>query len=147
MADKRGKLKIGSDNFYPAPFFPIGSVYISVVNTNPSTWFGGTWDQFGQGRTLVGVNTSDTDFNAVEKIGGEKAHKLTVEELPDHHHDEYATANPNTGGPGVRGTFNGIEDHGQTAYKTGAPTGGCGNDKAHNNLQPYITVYFWKRTA
>lgn len=53
--------------------YPVGAVYISVNNTNPSTLFGGTWVLFGQGQTLVGQNTSDADFNALLKTGGHKS--------------------------------------------------------------------------
>lgn len=52
--------------------WPVGSIYISVNNTNPSTYFGGTWEAFGTGRCLVGVDTSQSEFNTVMKTGGEK---------------------------------------------------------------------------
>lgn len=144
MADKRGKLKIGSDNFYPAPFFPIGSVYISVVNTNPSTWFGGTWVQFGQGKTLVGVNTSDTDFKTVKKTGGSKS-------LQKHNH----SLKGNSSFPMVTSSYSGVQGwnicsdtaagcNGGMLIDTTVSDAGTGNS---GNLQPYITVYFWERTA
>lgn len=52
--------------------YPIGSIYLSVKNTNPSKWFGGTWVSWGTGRVPVGVDTTQTEFNAVEKTGGSK---------------------------------------------------------------------------
>lgn len=52
--------------------YPVGSIYISTSSTNPSTYFGGTWQAFGKGRTLVGVDTNDTDFNYAEKTAGSK---------------------------------------------------------------------------
>lgn len=53
--------------------YPIGSVYISTVSTNPATLFGvGTWAAFGAGRVLVGLNSGDTDFDAAEETGGAK---------------------------------------------------------------------------
>lgn len=121
--------------------FPVGAVYISVTPTNPSTYFGGTWVQFGQGKTLVGVNTSDEDFNTVEKTGGEKTHKLTINEMPSHSHAyklAYGSNDPSKGfnyGNTLAGVFN--SDFCQSA----------GGSQAHNNVQPYVTVYFWKRTA
>lgn len=54
--------------------YPIGSIYMSVVNTNPSEYFGGTWVAWGSGRVPVGVDASDTDFNAVEKSAGYKTY-------------------------------------------------------------------------
>ena len=66
--------------------YPVGSIYISVKSTNPSSFFGGTWVAFGTGRTLVGINTSDTNFDTVEKIGGAATHTLQVTEMPSHTH-------------------------------------------------------------
>ena len=136
--------------------FPIGSVFITTTNTNPSTYLGGTWQQFGAGRTLVGVDTSDTDFDASGKTGGEKSHTLTTDEMPKHAHD---IVYGNNNGNGVTISYsgsgksvlnveswawrnNGAGGHGNNIY--GALTGG---DGSHNNLQPYITVDFWHRTA
>lgn len=93
--------------------YPIGSIYMSVNNTNPSDLFGGTWAAWGAGRVPIGVNASDSDFNAVEKTGGSKtanishthtiashnhggntgSHVLTVNEIPAHNHDwKYASS-------------------------------------------------------
>ena len=66
--------------------YPVGSIYISVKSTNPSSFFGGTWTAFGTGRTLVGINTSDTNFDTVEKTGGAATHTLQVTEMPSHTH-------------------------------------------------------------
>lgn len=55
--------------------WPVGSVFLSVVSTNPATLLGfGTWAALGAGRVLVGVDTGDTDFDAAEKTGGSKTH-------------------------------------------------------------------------
>ena len=64
-------------NNFGKEMYPVGSIYISVTNTNPGTIFGGPWVAFGTGRTLVGIDTSQTEFNTVEKTGGEKTHTLT----------------------------------------------------------------------
>ena len=50
--------------------YPVGSIYMSTKSTNPSTYFGGTWVAWGSGRVPVGINTSDSNFNTVEKTGG-----------------------------------------------------------------------------
>ena len=54
--------------------YPVGSIYMSVVNTNPSEYFGGTWVAWGSGRVPVGVDASDTDFNTAEKSAGYKTY-------------------------------------------------------------------------
>lgn len=122
---------------------PVGYIYLSVNPTNPGTLYGGTWVAWGSGRVPVGVNTSDTDFKTVEKTGGAKTHTLTVQEIPNHAHDLNAVNegvdNPN-GGYHPGWTFN----KQYTAQVMSASTGG---GQAHNNLQPYITCYMWKRTA
>ena len=58
--------------------YPVGSIYMSVSSTNPGTTFGvGTWEAWGSGKVPVGVNTSDTSFNTVEKTGGHKSNSYT----------------------------------------------------------------------
>lgn len=89
---------------------PIGSIEINISGANPSTYLGGTWIAWGTGKVPVGINTSDTDFNTVEKTGGAKNHThtyththgvpgvahthttgnhtLTVAEIPSHTHSQ-----------------------------------------------------------
>lgn len=68
--------------------YPVGSIYISVNDSfNPNNVFPGTWVSFGKGRTLVGVDRSDLEFQSSEETGGEKTHTLTVDELPEHNHN------------------------------------------------------------
>lgn len=117
--------------------YPVGSVYTSVVDTNPNTLFGfGTWSAFGSGRCLVGVDTGQTEFDTVEETGGAKTHTLSIAEMPAHTHTI----------PFIAG--NGANFAGGNVVDTaGGTTGSTGGGGSHNNLQPYITVYFWKRTA
>ena len=75
--------------------YPVGSIKMTVTNTNPSTYLGGTWSLWGAGRVPVGIDTSQTEFASVEKTGGEKTHKLKVSEMPSH---EHGLVNANTGG-------------------------------------------------
>ena len=58
--------------------YPVGSIYFSVKNENPSSKFGGTWVSWGAGKFIVGVNGSDSSFNSVEKTGGSKTHNHTI---------------------------------------------------------------------
>ena len=118
--------------------YPVGSIYMSVNNVNPGTLFGGTWAAWGTGRTPVGVDTSQTEFNTVEKTGGEKTHTLTVNEMPAHNHGVGLQVNTAAGNQRW-----GLSDN----LSTTTPTANKGGGGAHNNLQPYITCYMWKRTA
>ena len=123
--------------------YPIGSVYISLTETNPGTYLKGTWEQFGQGRTLIGVGTGNDGTNmqefALNDTGGEYKHKLVIDEIPSHDHEYYSpivqevAPSSNTS---VYGNYN-------KDYKI--LSGSVGGDGYHNNIQPYITVYFWKR--
>ena len=131
--------------------FPIGAVYTSVTSTNPSVYFGGTWVQFGQGRTLVGVNASDTDFDTVEKTGGTKRRPLAARiGAFDSNIGKIgyaAMANPSNGGftYGIQGTsFKDISSS-RVNHNTIVVDNVDGKDPSI--VQPYITVYFWKRTA
>ena len=114
--------------------YPIGSIYMSVNNTNPSTLFGGTWVQL-QNRFLLGAGSSYTAGDT----GGSATHKLTIDEMPSHSH---GLKNDKTGGSGsAKWVINSSASSG-----TGVITNTGGN-QAHNNMPPYLVVYMWKRTA
>lgn len=73
--------------------YPVGAVYFSVIDKNPGILFGGTWERFAKGQTIIGVNESDNDFGSVKKTGGNKTHvhstnehTLTTDEIPAHSH-------------------------------------------------------------
>ena len=140
--------------------YPVGSIYMSVKSTSPATLFGGTWVRWGSGRVPVGVNTTQTEFNSVEKIGGEKTHRLTEDEMPAHQHfaDNNDGEEKLTGSIGNMGFSAGSDDGAGNCYglnwayrssrtDTGIKTAAAGGGDPHNNLQPYITCYMWKRTA
>lgn len=118
----------------------VGDIIFSTSDENPSTIYGGTWVAWGKGQVPVGVDTSDSDFNTVEKTGGEKEHTLTVDEMPSHKHDfgqQFATTSNLSGSYGyymIAGTQTDVIKN-------------TGGNQPHNNLQPYITCYMWKRIA
>lgn len=118
----------------------VGDIIFSTSDENPSTIYGGTWVAWGKGQVPVGVDTSDSDFNTVEKTGGEKEHTLTVDEMPRHNH---TIANRLSGSQNLSGDYGAYLLEG-TDNSWVKDTGG---DQPHNNLQPYITCYMWKRTA
>ena len=220
----------------PLEQYPIGSLFITTTNTNPGTFIGGTWEAFGTGRTIVGVDTNQTEFSTVNKTGGEKTHTLSSSEMPSHTHtipehghsanvsinangSHSHTITVNSGGShnhsassnwtgthrhnflwGTNGPTNGdnimigwpganssnswtnggniiadagghshtitvnsggSHNHSASSNSTGSHThaatvsvgnkasfsaNSTGGSAAHNNLQPYITVYMWKRT-
>lgn len=125
--------------------YPVGSIYMSVNNVNPSTLFGGTWEAWGAGKVPVGVDTNDTNFATVEKTGGEKQHTLTIAEMPEHNHTIPCTPTANDGSePTYQAAQVNAEATGNHNSIVAVSSGG---GSPHNNLQPYITCYMWKRTA
>ena len=95
-----------------------------------------------KGRIITGIDSNDTDFDTLGETGGEKTHTLTVDEIPSHAHEQLAVSNPNSGGPGIRGTYNEQEGTGMSRYPTNTQTGTTGGGEAHNNLQPYIVLNY-----
>jgi hypothetical protein len=147
--------------------YPVGSIYISTIATNPATTFGfGTWEEFGAGKVLVGQDTGDTAFDTLEETGGSKdaaivEHTHTIDD-PGHVHnfrvyegqspqfqnqmgyfesvtnggDRLVTANYNTDATGL-----------VLESTTGITVDSTGSSGTNANLQPYVVVKMWKRTA
>jgi hypothetical protein len=125
--------------------YPVGSIFMSATLSTAAAVgnaLGGTWVKWGAGRVPVGVNTSQTEFNTVEKTGGEKTHKLTTNEIPSHNHG-YLDYWSVQGGSGSNKAVGYETNDGGSGIGTATVGGGA----AHNNLQPYITCYMYKRTA
>ena len=124
--------------------YPVGSIYINAgVATNPGTLLGfGTWTAFGTGRTIVGVDSSDTDFDTVRETGGSKtdSHALTIAELPAHTHTVTMSTSDSDNDNLSEGNTSGTSSHETSS------TGG-GQAHTHDIVQPYITAYMWRRTA
>ena len=132
-------------NALNAAAYPIGSIFTTTVAYADSdavvTAIGGTtWVAFGAGKVLVGSDASDTDFDTSEETGGAKtdSHTLTTDEMPAHTHT-YASHGDST----ATGTFySNTANSTQTTNSTGG-----GSAHEHDIVQPYIVVFFWKRTA
>lgn len=156
--------------------YAIGDLYLTTRSENPSTRFGGTWQLYGPGRTLVCVDTTSA-INALKKVKqtyGEGAHKLTVNETPSHNHTrgsmnitgshysyDYGLNSWSTGSFNERNENSGVK----IAMNTGSDatpwkhfnfdaskswtgnTSSVGGNQAHNNYQPLITCYVWIRVA
>jgi len=123
--------------------YPVGSIYINAaVATNPGTLLGfGTWVAFGAGRVIVGLNASDSDFDTAQETGGAKTHTLTVAEIPSHTHTSTLKGNGEDENQNIPSASDNTDP---SLTMTTDATGGGG---AHNNLQPYIVAYMWRRTA
>lgn len=157
MASSGGGSGVSIDMIYP-----VGSIYISASNTvDPNVIFTGTqWERFGKGRTLVGVNEEDDDFVSVGLEGGHKdiqAHSHTGTTNTDGAHYHTLTAFKANGDNSATlleswGTYgstrsariphtgtNGTHSHAFTTDNYGEGDSG--------NLQPFITVFMWKRVA
>ena len=132
--------------------YPVGSIYTNAaVSTNPATLLGfGTWAAFGAGRVMVGFNAADPLFDTLEETGGAKdaivvSHTHTITD-PGHVHG-LPLNNPSAGGAtgtGLVGIGTGFQTDANT---TGISVDSSGASAEHANLQPYITVRMWKRTA
>lgn len=132
--------------------FPVGAVYITYDKKNPGTFLGGTWEQFGQGRTLVGEGTGNDGSTSMSftsnSTGGEYYHTLSFSEMPAHGHEigiwgtsgalktdawEFMT---------IQGSYySDNKSHNVNSIHTNA----SGSGTPHANIQPYLVVFFWRR--
>lgn len=140
--------------------YPVGSIYMSVNDINPSTLFGGAWVQL-KDRFLLGSG----DIYSNTNIGGESSHRLSVSEMPSHTH----TQNPHNhlvgfdNGRSRIGLASGTVESDTSMYIGNYTFGGrsytmitdaatptnteTGGNEAHNNMPPYLVVNMWKRIA
>ena len=122
--------------------YPVGSIIIRDDTEDMSNFLGFTWEKVFAGRVLVGLDTSQTEFDTIGKTGGEKTHTLTIDEMPKHRHTISVGNNPTT---------DVTYDRVASSYAGNEPknfdTSETGGIKSHNNLQPYQVVAYWKRTA
>lgn len=123
--------------------YPVGSIYISVSSTNPGSIFGGAWVAFATGRTLIGVDAGQTEFDTVQETGGAKTKTLTESELPAHTHNIPDVRSATTGAASTRIARS--VDASSTAGSD-VETAATGSGSAFSILNPYVTVYFWRRT-
>lgn len=155
--------------------FPVGSIYISTTSTNPATLFGfGTWVAFGAGRAIVGQDTGDSSFDTLEETGGSKnaivvSHSHTGSTASAGSHEHYLVkAATNIGGLDASkyiaqvessGTPNdyALQGHPDAAnigrssaagtHSHSVTVDSAGSSGTNANLQPYVVVKMWKRTA
>ena len=137
--------------------YPIGSVYISLTETNPGTYLKGIWEQFGQGRTLIGEGTGNDGSNTMNftagSTGGNYEHNHTYGIKLNDYYSNISNLNLRKSDGSWQG---GVNDGRRNAYVNSA----CQENNKEVNSQtfkieantsnsktmhPYITVYFWKR--
>ena len=144
--------------------YPVGSIYITTTSANPGTYLGGTWEAFGDGRTLVGVGSNGTtNYTSAQATGGVDSVALNVNQMPNHQHDVALNGDPNftKWSSTTRQTAASGSSFWTTWEAFGDPSAGpspsilswkvkavaVGGNQAHENRMPYITVYFWKRVS
>ena len=119
--------------------YPVGSIYMTVLNINPSVAFGGKWERYAVGKTIIGVDENDNDYSTVKKTGGTKtfnnshSHSMShTHAVNGHTHGTNAVALTVAQMP-VHTHSAGFESDGFTAHRTGVTGGfsvGFLNDKS-----------------
>lgn len=141
-AAARGNLGVNTRTEILQFLYPVGEIYGPTRrNANPSETLGfGTWEPYAPGMVLVGLDSNQSEFNAIDKEGGAKTHKLTENELPAHKHKINGRL-----GDGATDEVDFGAAIGQAAKS--AYTENTGGNQPHNNLQPYKVVRYWKRLS
>jgi hypothetical protein len=162
----------GNDPFTWDNVWPIGSVFLSVVDTDPSTLLGfGTWAAIAAGKVLIGLDSGDADFDTVMETGGVKtstpdahtggavdahaAHTHTITHTHNiaHTHGTNHKVGTQTGlvnDAALGVTASGASSAAGTGNPSASLTHAVTNPAAHaamSIVQPYYVVYMWKRTA
>ena len=144
--------------------YPVGAIFTTVTTYANSAAVvaaigGTTWVAFAAGKMLIGIDSGDTDFDTAEETGGAKTHTLSTAQLPSHKHYMYADQSVvESGGISATDTVSEIATQGGSTYQSyamrpgtvGATVGltsATGSGTAVSNMNPYIAVYMWKRTA
>lgn len=136
---------------------PVGSYYWSNDSTSPATLFGGTWEALPAGYTLIAQGSGTDDYgNFTYTAGqkyGERKHQLTTDEMPAHKHEQgdwvwAVSANFNTGSYNIpRASSGNAATYSEGKAFQKVLTTSSGGNSTHNNVQPSICAYCWKRTA
>ena len=143
-AERMKHIEDGIADLYNA-IFPIGQIVIKGDNEDYSNWLGFTWERTAVGKVLVGIDSTDTDFNTIDKTGGVKKVTLTKNELP---REIGQALLYDSNAPVQSSSMDALTTQWTNKYRSGLynvvnEQGG----NAHNNLQPYQVVAYWKRIA
>lgn len=135
--------------------YPVGSLYFSTDSTSPATIYGGSWERYGKGRTLVSVDESDTDFTA-GKTGGKKTHSHKLPNLfaqldMSGTRIQANTKKLNKSTVWKADVYTAVNVYADSSvHNSGLEVSVPVNDDTNvtaSSLQPYIAVYIWQRTA
>lgn len=136
-----------------AAVYPVGSVYVNATSsTNPATLLGfGTWVAFGAGRVMVGLDAGNAAFDTAEETGGSAdaivvSHTHSITD-PGHSHTYTAHLNTSASGPISLNDRCPLQTNSTSTATTGISIDSTGSSGTNANLQPYIVVRMWKRTA
>jgi hypothetical protein len=139
-----------------AAAYPVGSIYINAaVATNPATLLGfGTWSAFGAGRVMVGLDSGNAAFDTAQETGGSAdaivvSHTHSVSDSGHSHDVQIPSRAVGNNGSALYSTSDGTTKSTVTSdsQTTGISINSTGSSATNANLQPYIVVYMWRRTA
>lgn len=131
--------------------YPVGSIFQSTSPTNPSEYFGGTWEPFAEGRVLIGAGTGNDGTTSMSftagSTGGLYQVPLTIDNIPDHRHDQFQYYDGQTPTTQDYRCNSAVWSYAaKESYSTGDITN---KDKTtpHSNVQPYYVIYRWRRVS
>lgn len=146
-------------NSIKSAMYPVGAVYITYNNTNPSTFLGGTWERFGQGRTLVGEGTGNDGSTSMSFTANSTGGSYKHNHIYGIKVNKYYSATSNLRVRKPDGSWQGgIKDGTGHAYFNNCSQAANkelntdtykieSNTSNSGTIQPYIVVFFWRRTA
>lgn len=141
-------------NSIKSAMYPVGSVYITYNNVNPGTFLGGTWERFGQGRTLVGEGTGNDGSTSMSFTSNstDGKYKNTHYHVTSFGWDMNAFyAGKPDGAKNNDDNRTSVIPNGYIVSANSSATSqsrlNWTDDRTISNVQPYIVVYFWRRTA
>lgn len=146
-------------NSIKSAMYPVGSVYITYNNVNPGTFLGGTWVQFGQGRTLIGQGTGNDGSTSMSFTANSTGGSYKHNHIYGIKVNEYYSVTSNLRVRKSDGSWQGgIRDGTGHAYFNNCSQAGNkelntdtykieSNTSNSGTIQPYIVVFFWRRTA
>ena len=141
-------------NSIKSAMYPVGSVYITYNNVNPGTFLGGTWERFGQGRTLVGEGTGNDGSTSMSFTSNstDGKYKNTHYHVTSFGWDMNAFyAGKPDGAKNNDYNRTSVIPNGYIVSANSSATSqsrlNWTDDRTISNVQPYIVVYFRRRTA